>query len=393
MSSQTPKILLCSGSLEGGGSERQLWQLACGLEPSQLEPQVYLLNRKGIYLDRLPKRIPVHDYWSEEKRTKFLPTEIHRRQVRHLENVIRRERIDILYDRTFHMTLVTAPACRRAGIPRISVIVSPPSRDFARSSENFAFLKRRALKRAYADPSALTLAVTEEVASDAENYLHIPSGKIAVVPNPVDLEAVRAAASKPCSDLPASDVFSCVVVGRMTKEKGQRLAIEAFANLVRNSPSLVARLELLGDGPDRPALEKLVAEFGLVEHVRFHGFVDNPYPWISRADALILPSEYEGLPNVVLEAMTLKTVVVATQCSNSLSRILTGASHEFGKTGVLLETRDAEELAESLRELSNAAPQEGLDRAFRYVQSEHDLPGWLKRMQHVFEAQLAERRG
>ena len=393
MSSQTPKILLCSGSLEGGGSERQLWQLACGLEPSQLEPQVYLLNREGVYLDKLPERIPVYDYWSEEKRTKFWPTEIHRRQVGHLEDVVRRERIDILYDRTFHMTLVTAPACRRAGIPRISVIVSPPSQDFAQSNENFAFFKRRALKRAYADPYALTLAVTEEVASDAEKYLHLPSGKILVLPNPVDLEAVRAAASKPCLDLPASDVFSCVVVGRMTKEKGQRLAIEAFANLVRNSPSLEARLELLGDGPDRPALEKLVAELGLVEHVRFHGFVENPYPWVSRADALILPSEYEGLPNVVLEAMTLETAVVATPCSNSLSRILTGASHEFGTTGVLLESRDVEELAESLRRLSNAAPQVVLENAFAYVRSAHNLPGWLKRMQHMFEAQLAERRG
>lgn len=393
MSSQTPKILLCSGSLEGGGSERQLWQLACGLASSALEPQVYLLNRKGVYLDKLPERIPVHDYWSEEKRTKFLPTEIHRRQVRHLEGVIRRERIDVLYDRTFHMTLVTAPACRRAGIPRISVIVSPPSRDFAQSDENFAFFKKRALKRAYADPSSLTLAVTEEVASDAENYLQIPSGKIAVVSNPVDLESVRAAVSERCCGLPDSDVFSCVVVGRMTKEKGQRLAIEAFARVVRSCPSLVARLELLGDGPDRPALEKLVAKLGLAEQVQFHGFVENPYPWISRADALILPSEYEGLPNIVLEAMTLRTAVVATPCSNSLSRILKGASHEFGKTGVLLQSRDAEELAESLRQLSKAPPPELLGNAFRYVQAEHDLPAWQKRMQQMFVSQLAEGRG
>ncbi|MEZ6137730.1 MAG: glycosyltransferase [Pirellulaceae bacterium] len=386
------RVLCCSGSLEGGGSERQLWQLTSQLDRKQFAPSVYLLYRRGHYLEKLADDVDVTAFWTEyEESRRYWPGQIRGLQIHHLSQVLRAQRIDVVYDRTFHMTLITARACRRAGIPRVSTIVSPPSSDFQHSRERFRFLKRRILASAYRDPSCVTIAVSEEVADDAAAFYRLNRSQIKVLCNPVDIEALRAAANQPINidskqeSAAVNADMRIAVVGRLTHEKGQRLAIEAL-QLAQPMCSRTLHLDIIGDGPDRVQLEQLATQLGVRRQISFHGFLPNPYPWIKRSHLLCIPSKYEGLPNVALEAMCLGTAVVATNCSGSLRALI--GNNERGK---LVPLGDATSLA---REFALASQSENNERtsqelATAWVEQHHALSNWLTSMQRILCARAS----
>lgn len=371
-------LLCCSGSLEGGGSERQLWQLVCKLPRPQFDLGVYLLYRKGLFLDQLPQEMRVDDFWSHHSVRDFRwPGSIHAAQVRHLAQIVDQGRIQVVYDRTFHMTLVTAPACKRAGVPRVSVIVSPPSQDFVRAGERFAWLKHRRLRAAYSDPNSVAVAVSGAVADDAAEFYGIDREAIVVVPSPIDLDSVR---EKSGVETPLSKgVPIFCVVGRLSSEKGQKLAIDAFAIVVKEHSD--ARLRLIGDGPDRDLLQRHAAALGIDGRVEFLGFQQNPYPAIAAATALVIPSEYEGLPNVALEAMALRTPVIATRCSGAVIELL-----GRGERGVLVETGNADGLARAMLQILGEGKHDSqVDKAESWVEQHHSLPAWIEQMASLFE--------
>ena len=375
------RVLCCSGSLEGGGSERQLWQLASQLNRERFAPSVYLLYLRGTYLERLPADVGVSAFWSEfDEGKRYWPGQIRRMQIRHLARLIRESKIDVVYDRTFHMTLVSAPAASQAGVPRVSVIVSPPSADFQRSRERFRFFKKRILAAAYRQPGCVTIAVSEEVADDASAFYKVDRSKIQVLPNPVDIEGVQQAAQQAVGNCSAVDSgFRIVVVGRLSREKGQRLALEAL-KLARAQSQREIMLDIVGDGPDRAELEQLAERLAVREYIKFQGFASNPYPLIRDADMLCIPSEYEGLPNVALEAMALGTPVVATDCSGAL-RTLIGNDER----GVIVQRNDVRSLATTF----SRAASDGLEfvrlqqAASLWVSEHHSLPNWLHAMETI----------
>jgi glycosyltransferase involved in cell wall biosynthesis len=117
-----------------------------------------------------------------------------------------------------------------------------------------------------------------------------------------------------------------------------------------------ARLIILGDGSERPALERLIEERGLQNFVRLPGFVVNPYAYMARAAVFVLSSIHEGLPNVLMEALACGTPVVSTDCPSGPRQILDG-----GRYGPLVPVGDPEALAEAiLTTLNNPLPREVL---------------------------------
>ncbi len=403
------RVLCCSGSLEGGGSERQLWQLASLLDRREFSPSIFLLYRRGHYLKQLPDDVSVTAFWdSYDERKSYWPGEIRRLQIAQLTKVLHEQKIDVIYDRTFHMTLITAAAAKRAGVPRVSVIVSPPSSDFQKSRERFRFFKKRLLSKAYQQSNSVTIAVSEEVADDAAAFYQLKRERLIVLPNPVNAEAIRQQAG--CASIPVncheslkSESLKCesshrvAVIGRLSHEKGQRLALQAL-KIANAGQTLPIAMDVVGDGPDRAELEQLTAELGVTQQVAFHGFLPNPYPLMQAADLLCIPSEHEGLPNVALEAMSLGTSVVATDCSGSLRTILGAGSSAAtrsnqpnspricrGERGLLVPLGDAHSMAEAFRSL--ATEPETWERrrtaAADWVQSHHALEPWLVKMGEI----------
>ncbi len=182
------RLLCCSSTMDSGGSERQTWNLLRGINRQKFDPRLYLLYQQGPLLEQLPNDVAIEAYWSRHQPLKMnWPGRVHRLQIGDLVNILRRDRIDVVYERLFHMAMIAGPACRRTGVKHVANIVSPPRSDVPRSEIKFAWMKRLVLSRAYREADRL-LAVSQGAADDAAAYYGIPRGKFEVVWNPVDIE-------------------------------------------------------------------------------------------------------------------------------------------------------------------------------------------------------------
>ncbi len=414
------KVLCVSGSLGGGGSERQLWQLVSHLDRTRFQCHVYLQYRQGIYLHRLPPDVIVHSFWSPERPEKRrFPGQVFRSLVADLARVIVAHQIDIVYDRTYHATLFSSLATAWTRTPRASVIVCPPSRDIAGNRERFRFCKRWLLKRAYQSSTALTLAVSDDVADDAARYYGIQRDKIQVIASPVDIASVQTLAKQPTKDLAClntplqlsdtpsfednspyripdarmpmlgrreqalpKDRFQIAVVARLSAEKGQSALLRAVAALISHPEDAIdCHVHIIGEGADRAKIQQLIVDLQIQSRVTMHGFLNNPYPLIAQCDLLCIPSLYEGLPNVALESLAIGTPIVASRCSHSLVDLLGDEQR-----GLLFDINDhqqlAQQIAKSARDVRSARARARAGQT--WVRQHHSIEDWLNKMSQLF---------
>lgn len=196
------------------------------------------------------------------------------------------------------------------------------------------------------------------VAEDALQLTGLPLERIHVIHNPVITDAVyrqsHAVVAHPWFNDPAIPVI--LGAGRLTRQKDFATLIQSFARLLERRQ---ARLVILGEGRERPLLEQLIREAGIGAHVWLAGHVDNPYAYMARASLFALSSRWEGLPNVLAEAMALGIPVVSTDCPSGPDEILAG-----GRLGQLVAVGDSEALATALFDaLANPQPTDRLRQA------------------------------
>lgn len=111
-----------------------------------------------------------------------------------------------------------------------------------------------------------------------------------------------------------------VTVGRLEEVKGHEHLIRAFGYIKERNPG--TRLLILGEGKQRTALEKQIAEQGLEQDVYLCGFVKNPYKIVQKSDLFVLSSRYEGFPNALAESLCLGVPVISTDCDSGAREIL-----------------------------------------------------------------------
>ncbi|WP_006787532.1 glycosyltransferase [Thiorhodospira sibirica] len=139
-----------------------------------------------------------------------------------------------------------------------------------------------------------------------------------------------------------------ISVGRLTRHKDYRTLLHAFTHLLKQRP---ARLLILGDGPDRAALETLVKALAIGAFVEFHGHVFNPYPLMARADLFVTSARWEGFPQTLAEALYLGVKVVATDAPGDAGDIL-----QQGKYGTLVPPNDVQALTQGMERALDALP-------------------------------------
>jgi glycosyltransferase involved in cell wall biosynthesis len=185
------------------------------------------------------------------------------------------------------------------------------------------------------------------------------------------------------------EAFIAVCVGYVHDGKGQDTLIEALSEMVRATPDLLVAFV----GNDRSewaaALKNRIALAGLARHVLFAGLRPDPYSWIHAADLLIHPSRTEGQGIVLLEAMLLRTPVLATNVGGIPSAIT------HGETGWLMPPDDPGALAEGFRTLAGDGDlRRGLaDRAEQVYWSRFNRAGHHAHFCTIVESMLAESRG
>jgi glycosyltransferase involved in cell wall biosynthesis len=371
--------------MEPGGSERQLLYLLRGLDRARFDPMLYLLYDQGALLSEIPGDVRRIAFWNEYRPPKLSwPGRIHHWQIAHLRQVLLRERIEVTYDRLFHMTMIAGPATRRAKVPRVSTIVSPPQFDVERSENKWRWIKRRRLARAYRQSAAL-LTVAAGTAQSASLYYDIPRDRFQVVPSPIDLPRIRTLAdSEPTTIKFRSDRVHVFAAGRLSAEKGHRYLIDAVAQYLderatRSLPDL--DLHIAGDGPLHESLREQARALKIEDHVYLYGHVANPYAMMRRCDLFCMPSLYEGMPNAMLEAMACGAPVVASNTEQGPGELL--REHPLG---TLVPPADAPSLCRAIQDRFST-PDPWLERtraAEDYVLAHHDMNRWLATMSNIF---------
>lgn len=142
---------------------------------------------------------------------------------------------------------------------------------------------------------------------------YAPADRFGSAPNVIDAAGVRARAALPDEAAPPAPpgVVTFVAAGRLSSAKNLPRLVEAFTRVHTESPR--TRLLLLGDGPDRPALEAQIAASGVADAIVLAGHQSNPFPAMAASDCYVMSSDHEGQPMVLLEALVLGLPVVTTR--------------------------------------------------------------------------------
>lgn len=174
---------------------------------------------------------------------------------------------------------------------------------------------------------------SRESMDEFKTLFSLPDPRLSVIYNFCDHDSLN---RKKDHLSPGKDI-NPVMWGEFIVACGRFKPVKGFANLVRifqrvNRKRPGVKLVLLGDGPLRSSLEARIRHLGLQDSVVLPGFQENTAPWIARAAAFVLTSQSEGFPNVLLEAMALKTAVVSVDCVSGPREILSPGSDYQWKT-------------------------------------------------------------
>jgi glycosyltransferase involved in cell wall biosynthesis len=369
------KIVFVIDSFAGGGAERVLSRLLASLDRNRFQPSLYLLLRpEQAYV--LPDDVPVSFIgqaplpWGLSwcinvaallvalpyllRPTRFLDARTH------LTNVMReiaavsislRDRLRhsppdavvVFLQSSIFITLLTlwlfkmpVPACcsdriflsREIGFLRYPGIVTSLISILYSRVERY-------------------VAVTDEIRWDMVHSFGLPENRIVTIPNGVDLELLRRLAAEPAEadwdDAATHGEVTIITSGRLMKQKGHKLLLQAFSRVCQTVP---CRLVILGEGELYGDLKQLAYTLGIAENVIFAGWQRNPFRLLAKADVFVLSSHYEGFPNALLEAMALGLPVISTDCPTGPAELL-----DRGRYGVLVPPDDPVSLADAMLSL------------------------------------------
>ncbi|MBE9225009.1 glycosyltransferase [Phormidium sp. LEGE 05292] len=334
------RVALFLGNFGGGGIERVTARLSHQLVKLGIQIDLILIDVDSTHLWQMPSESRIINLKSSGL-FKSLPK---------LVRYLRQERPSILFAADHFANEVAILACSIARVPT-RVIVSERNQ-LSKTARNGSQLKARLAplltKLLYPLADGI-LAVSHGVAKDLAHVASLPLEKIEVIYNPVNPEMfVKAKEPLDHPWFAPGELPVILGVGKLEKQKDFPTLIRAFAKVQQHKP---CRLVILGWGPDRPKLEALIQELGLEDVVDLPGHVNNPYMFMARSAVFALSSVWEGLPNVLIEAIALGIPVVSTDCESGPREILAG-----GKYGYLTPVGDSEALAEGILQVLSGNP-------------------------------------
>jgi glycosyltransferase involved in cell wall biosynthesis len=338
------KICFLAGTLAKGGAECQLFYMVRALRQNGACPRV-LCFRKGEYWERPISQLGVP------------VTPVGRSRVGRIREIIRElraDRPDVLQSAHFYTNGYVQIAARVLGIREIGAIRCDLTSEL---SGRHAWLRRASL-------SALReIAANSRAAIESAGKLRLSRARLMFLPNVVDTDQFRPAPRKPARTI------AVLGAGRLAEQKRFDRFLRVAAR-VRQTAGPQLRMLIAGDGPLRAALHEMAVTLGFNrDEVEFAGHIDDMRDLYRSADVFLLTSDYEGTPNVVLEAMASGLPVIATRVGD-VPHLITD-----GVTGFLADPNDEDRIAETLARLvSDPALRDGVGRAAReHIVAKHSV--------------------
>lgn len=350
------------GSLSGGGAERIVLDLARALADKGQKVDLVLSRLRGGLVSEIPSSVRTIELGSTGRvafmRTLFrLPPETWRtlvpfiirrplkkiRSLPYLEHYLRTECPDILMASTNVPNLLAVWAGQLARGK--TAIILKQDNGFAQAIRNTTDSLRLELpnlaRRWYGNAHAI-VAVSEGVAQELSQISSSLGQRVHVIYNPIDLDRISALAEKeldhPWFQLGQPPVL--LAAGRLHEQKDYPTLLRAF-KMVRTKRTV--RLAILGEGRERVRLDKLIRELAIDDAVDLLGFRMNPFVYMAKAAAFVLSSAWEGLANVLIEALACGCRVVSTDCQYGPAEIL-----DKGRYGLLVPVGSPEALAAAI---------------------------------------------
>lgn len=298
-------ILSLAQTLKGGGVERTLLRLARGWIGSGRRVTLLIGQRNGPLVDEMPDGVEIIEIGSAA----FT-------DLRRLPVVVREASPDVIFCPGNHYTSI-------AGFTRLRLgSASPPiiakiSNALARTDQGFPLAPayRWWLRR---HPGFIDhfVAMSPAMRDEAIATMRADPTRISIIANPASAAPTDMSLLTPRNGLPNRPLL--VGVGRLEPQKRWDRLINAVA-LVDNRQT---QLVIVGEGSERPMLAAQIDRLALTNRVSLPGYVSDPAPYLAAADAVVLTSDFEGVPNVLREALALGTPVVATDASVALREII-----------------------------------------------------------------------
>jgi len=165
-----------------------------------------------------------------------------------------------------------------------------------------------------------------------------------------------------------------ISAGRFVEQKNYQLLIESYMEVNKN---IKCRLVIIGEGPDRNKLEKIIKDNNQQENIYLLGWQGNPYKFMKQSDLFVLSSDWEGFPNVVLEALACGIPIISTDCPTGPNEII-----QNNINGVLVPVNDKIELANAIskvlsdksyaKKLSSKGKERALDFSVDKITSQYE---------------------
>ena len=349
-------------SMRGGGAERVLVNLVDGLVAKGIPVDVVLAEAVGPLLHEISPAARVVVLGSNRVIACVLP----------LARYLRRERPRVLLSSMSHANIVAiwARALSRVSTPLIVTVHNTLSVTSQKAAVSHGWIWPPLIRAFYPQADGI-VAVSRDAADDLARTARIPRNRIEVIYNPVITSSLREQAGR-APDHPwfaPGEPPVVLGVGRLTPQKDFPTLIRAFAELRRCRS---ARLIILGEGVERPALSALVTELGLESDVALLGFRDDAAGYMAHSRVFVLSSAWEGLPTVLIEALAAGTRVVSTDCPSGPREIL-----QDGRLGALVPVGDSPALARAISDTldrpNGKVPAEALAAFTREAAVEHYL--------------------
>ena len=231
---------------------------------------------------------------------------------------------------------------------------------------------RGRLARMIASVVASRIVTLTKGDKDLYATLYAPAGKVTHIPNIVLSPGATGTVRRK----------EVLAMGRLSHEKGFDLLLEAWSLAIKRLPDW--SLRIVGDGKMRDELVHLASTLGIEDHVTFAPFSDDPFSLFSRCGVFVLSSRFEGLPFVLIEAMTCGTACVSFDCPNGPREVI-----QNGVNGVLVPAEDVGALANAMVKLGqNPALRERLGDEARSVSKPFSEPRVVARWQEVLYGQI-----
>lgn len=332
MAPERTRILYLNHCMAMGGIENMIVDFTRLLPRDEFEPHVGVFEGGGSLEAVLgEERVPVHRL---NKREGIDPGLVLR-----LRRLLRRERIRVIHSQNYSAWLYACVAAR--GLRGMTHV-------HTEHSGVESFRRRYAAERWLSRFTTVVVAVSRHVHDVMIHEIGISPRRVRLIYNGVDTarfaprapvrEAVRRALGM------APDTVVIGIVARLAPIKNHELLLRAFAGL-SGEPERVARLAIVGDGPERAALERLAQELGIGGRVAFLGERRDTPELLNAFDLYSLTSISEGMNLTLLEAMASGLPVVATGVGGNTEIV------REGETGYLVPSADADAMQQRLRRL------------------------------------------